>query len=515
MAGKQITNQQVKLYMKYQTTTNLSQAACAAKSGFSERSARIIDQGKHHTQLPYTPRQYKTRKSDIDNIWDTVLVPMLEDNPSLQPKTLMIYLQRTYLDDNGLSVYTDSHLRTLQRKVSEWKALNGPSKDIMFPQKHYPGIQALSDFTSMNSINISIDNEPLSHMLYHFRLVYSKYSYIKVILSGESFQALSEGLQEALYEIGGSPKEHRTDSLSAAYKNDRHIANDDLTDSYKELCTYYNMLPTRNNKGVSHENGSVESSHGHLKNRIRQELLLRGSNNFDTLAEYEQWIYLIVQNSNKRNSKKFKIEQQYLQKIPANKCVDFEIKSVKVSSHSMINVKHMYYSVPGRLVGYTVTLHIYQKIIVGYIGSNHAFSLERKYIGECSNRYIVDYKHVIHALVKKPKAFRSCKYRDSLLPSYDFKQIWLHLEQSCGIDTATRIILRLLKLSYDHNCETRLTKLCLKLIGENKHINIECLESQFNTSNPILPIINWKQHSLKGYDNLLKTNVIGCVYATA
>ena len=89
-----------------------------------------------------------------------------------------------------------------------------------------------------------------------------------------------------------------------------------------------------NNKGVSHENGSVESSHGHLKNRIRQELLLRGSNNFDTLAEYEQWIYLIVQNSNKRNSKKFKIEQQYLQKIPANKCVDFEIKSVKVSSHS-------------------------------------------------------------------------------------------------------------------------------------------------------------------------------------
>ena len=121
----------------------------------------------------------------------------------------------------------------------------------------------------------------------------------------------------------------RTDSLSAAYKNDRHIANDDLTDSYKELCTYYNMLPTRNNKGVSHENGSVESSHGHLKNRIRQELLLRGSNNFDTLANYEQWIYSIVHNSNKRNSKEFKIEQQYLQKIPANKCVDFEIKSVK------------------------------------------------------------------------------------------------------------------------------------------------------------------------------------------
>ena len=515
MAGKRITNQQVKLYMKYQATTNLSKAVCAAKSGFSERSATTIDQGKHHSQLPYTPRQYKTRTSDLDNIWETVLVPMLDDNPSLQPKTLMLYLQRTYLDKDGLSIYTDSQLRTLQRKVSEWKALNGPSKDIMFPQEHYPGVQALSDFTSMNSINILIANEPLVHMLYHFRLVYSKYSYIKVILSGESFQALSEGLQEALYEIDGSPQEHRTDSLSAAYKNDQYIPNDDLTDSYNDLCSYYNMSPTRNNKGVSHENGSVESSHGHLKNRIRQEILLRGSNNFETLEGYEQWIHTIVQNSNKRNSKNFKIEQQYLQKLPINKSVDFEIKSVKVSSHSMINVKHMYYSVPGRLVGYTVTLHIYQKVIVGYIGANKAFSLERKYISECSNRYIIDYRHVIHALVRKPKAFRSCKYRDSLLPSYDFKQIWLHLEKSCDIDSANRIILRLLKLSYDHDCESRLTKACIQLISKNKAISIECLESEFNTSNPILPTTSCNQHSLHGYDKLLKVNVTGGDYEAA
>jgi hypothetical protein len=515
MAGKRITNQQVKLYMKYQTTTKLSKAACAAKSGFSERSARTINQGKHHTQRPYSPRQYKTRVSSLDDVWNSVLVPMLNDNPELQPKTLMIYLQRTYLDDDGSPIYTDSHLRTLQRKVSEWKALHGSSKDVIFPQKHYPGIQALSDFTSMSSIDISINNEPLLHMLYHFRLVYSKYSYIKVILSGESFQALSEGLQEALYDIGGSPKEHRTDSLSAAYKNDRHIAKDDLTENYKELCSYYNMIPTRNNKGVSHENGSVESSHGHIKNRIKQELLLRGSSNFDTLDEYEQWLYAIVQSSNKRNAKDFKVEQQYLQRLPLNKGVDYEIKSVKVSNNSMINAKHMYYSVPSRLVGYTVTLHISQKMIIGYIGSNQAFKLERKYISECNNRYIIDYKHVIHALVRKPKAFRSCKYRDSLLPNYDFKQIWLHLNQKYDSDSADRIILRLLKLSYYHDCETKLTKLCIKLISENKQINIESIESQFNTSNPILPSTNWKQHSLKGYDNLLKVNVIGGVYATA
>ncbi|WP_440618011.1 IS21 family transposase, partial [Cysteiniphilum sp. 6C5] len=370
MARKRVTTEQVKLYMKLRQDDKLIQAGCAAKAGFSERTARTIDRGKHHTQHPPKQRQYKTRASSIDKLWEDELKQKLEDNPELQPTTLYIDLQRNHVDDQGNPIYDASCLRTLQRRVREWKAKHGASKEVMFPQKHYPGDQGLSDFSHMKDIGITIAGKPLDHMIYHFRLVFSKYSYVKVILSGESFQALSEGLQEALFHIGGAPNEHRTDSLAAAYKNDKDVANEDLTDRYKELCAYYGMNPTRNNKGVSHENGSVESSHGHLKNRIKQELMVRGSKDFETLAEYEQWLRHVVENSNRRNSKNFKLEQSALQPLPKHKTADYEVKSVKVSSHSMINIKQIKYSVPARLVGHALTVHISQKDIIAYLGSS-------------------------------------------------------------------------------------------------------------------------------------------------
>jgi len=502
MAGKKITKQQVKLYMKHKEDENITQGICAAKSGFSERSARTIDKGLHHTQTLYEPRSYKTRKSPIDEIWDTDLEPMLQANPDLQPTTLLIYLRRTYLDGDK-PIYTDSCLRTLQRKVSKWKAINAKPKDIMIPQKHFPGEQGLSDFTHMKDIGITINAKPLGHMLYCFRLIYSKYSYAKVILSGESFQALSEGLQEALFNIGGSPKEHRSDSLSAAYKNDKHIPVEDLTDNYKQLCFHYNMKPTRNNKGKSHENGSVESSHGHIKNRIHQELILRGSKDFISLDEYEQWIYEVMKNFNHASSKNFNVEKSYLQKLPKHKSVDYEIKSIKISSLSIITIKHMKYSVPSSLQGHTITLHISQKDITGYLGAVEVFSFERKYIKDSPSKFVIDYRHIIHSLVRKPRAFKSCVYKEQLLPNQDYIDIWNYIDKSESCDVASKTILRILKLSCDYNCLDKLASICLDKISKSEAIKVEELEGIFNTSNPKLPSKVSVQHSLDNYDKLI------------
>ena len=263
MAGKHINKQQVKIYMNHKANRKLTQAVCAAKSWFSERSARTINAGLHHTQHSKKVRNYKTRTSPIDKAWKDELEPMLQANPDLQPTTLFIHLGRTYIDSNNRPIYDPSCLRTLQRKVANWRATHGNGQDIIIPQTHIPGKQGLSDFTDMSALNILINNKPFKHILYHFRLVYSKWSYVKVIRTGESFQALSEGLQEALIELGGSPEEHRTDSLSAAYKNITNETKEDITQRYEDLCAFYGMVPTRNNKGVSHENGSVESAHGH------------------------------------------------------------------------------------------------------------------------------------------------------------------------------------------------------------------------------------------------------------
>ena len=225
MPGKRINHKQSEFYLKMRNENkgNTTQKLCAIRSGMSERTARTIDKGKHHTNKPPKVRNYKTRESRIDEVWERDLEPMLSRDPDLQPMTIFLYMERTYLDSNNYPIYDASVLRSLQRKVKKWNAINGKDTDIIIPQKHYPGVQGLSDFTHMNSLGITIGKTPFKHMLYHFRLVYSKYSYVKVILGGESFQALSEGLQEALAEIGGSPKEHRTDSLSAAFKNDNHI----------------------------------------------------------------------------------------------------------------------------------------------------------------------------------------------------------------------------------------------------------------------------------------------------
>ena len=158
--------------------TTVMANVCAAKSGFSERTARTIDRGQHHTQQLPQPRQYKTRESIIDSIWESQLRKMLEENPTLQPMTLLLYIQREYQNNDGTSIYPDSCLRTLQRRVRDWKAKHGPGKNVIFAQKHYPGEQGLSDFTHMTNINITINFKPLKHMLYQFRLVYSNLSSI-------------------------------------------------------------------------------------------------------------------------------------------------------------------------------------------------------------------------------------------------------------------------------------------------------------------------------------------------
>ncbi|WP_341792132.1 IS21 family transposase [Rickettsia endosymbiont of Gonocerus acuteangulatus] len=196
----------------------------------------------------------------------------------------------------------------MQRRVSKWKALHGPEKEIVFRQLHEPGHQCLSDFTVLKGINITIKGQVFQHILYHFRLAYSNWSFMKIIQGGESFTALSQSLQDALWKLGGCPREHRTDSLSAAFKNLYSNSEEDITKSYEAICIHYGMIATRNNRGKGHEHGSVEAAHGHLKRRLEQALLLRGSYDFKSVEEYQDFIDVIVQKHNNRHEAQLNIE---------------------------------------------------------------------------------------------------------------------------------------------------------------------------------------------------------------
>ena len=210
----------------------------------------------------------------------------------------------------------------------------------------------MSDFTEVADLGVTIAGQILDCRLYHFRLPFSGFEHAHVVLGGESFVALAEGLQNALWALGGVPEQHRSDSLSAAFRNLDADAREDLTKRYEAFCAHYGMTPTRNNPGVSHENGSIESAHGHLKRALADALLLRASRDFDDLPAWRGFVDDIVGRGNLRNAKRIDQERMALNKLPVRKTADYEEVNVDVTSSSAFTLRKVFYSVPSRLIGH-------------------------------------------------------------------------------------------------------------------------------------------------------------------
>lgn len=492
MPGKSITQQQVKLYMSYRK--NSSQVKSAAKSSISERSARRIEKGEHQTQ--HQPRQYRTRKDPFDGLFEKHLVPLLKENPALQPITLL-----DVLADKAPEQFGQSHLRTLQRRVKRWRAKEGPDQEVMFLQRHIPGDMGISDYTWMNKLNITLGGIEFKHKLYHYRLVYSGWTYVQVTLGGESFESLSSGLQNAFWRSGGVPINHRTDSLSAAFKN--HSEETLLTERYGKLCKHYGVNATRNNKGVAHENGAIESAHGHLKRKIDQQLMLRGSRDFNNLADYEAFINLIVAKINRGCKIRFEEEKSHLQTLPNRRTNNFSELHVKVNSSSTITVKRVLYTVPSRLVGTALLIHIYDDRLALFYGHELTLTLPRLYAQGSARARCIDYRHVIHSLAKKPNAFRNSLLRDDLIPCGDFTLIWQQLTLNGLSDLDCRYMVDLLVLADNYDCEQALGRYVLTALeGENK-VSIKQCRELFSCDNIEIPLLVSQQHSLSGYDCLI------------
>ena len=293
MPGKRITDHQVHQYKK--DRNQMTQVAAAARAGLSERSARRIEQSP---SLPSQrePRAWRTRTDPLSEVWEAEVVPLLQADARLNAVTLLEELQRRHPGD-----YDERVLRTLQRRIRQWRAVHGAEREVYFAQEHPPGRLGLSDFTVCDELDVEIGGAPFPHRLYQFALAHSGWRHATIVTSGESFMALSTGLQAALWRLGGVPEEHRTDSLSAAFNN---LAEEqELTRRYDDLCRHYGMRASRCNPGQSNENGSIESRHGSLKTALDQGLRLRGSRAFDDVEAYAAFVDQIVQRFNARAAK--------------------------------------------------------------------------------------------------------------------------------------------------------------------------------------------------------------------
>jgi hypothetical protein len=492
MSGKPITKQQVNLYMSYRK--DHKQTTAAAQAGMSERTARRIESGQHSTSKQ--PRNYRTRKDPFDGAFEQHVVPLLKADPGLQPITLLEQLD-TILPGR----FGRNHLRTLQRRVKKWLASEGPEQEVIFRQKYLPGFMGISDYTWMNQLNITIDGNAFAHKLFHYKLVFSGWSYAQVVFGGESFESLSTGLQNAFWRSGGVPQTHRTDSLSAAFNN--HYEQETLTERYQKLCKHYGVIATRNNKGVAHENGAIEVAHSHLKRKIDQQLRLRGSRDFATINEYQSFLDVIVAKINRQCKTRFDEERKHLNTLPKRRTNDFCEQYVKVTSSSTISVKRVTYTVPSRLIGHRLLVHIYDTRLDLFLGHEKTLSLPRVYAQGSFRARAIDYKHVIHSLAKKPNAFKYSQLREDLIPEGDFRLLWQQLTAEHVSDKDCRYMVDLLLLAHNYNCEQALGRYVLKNQEQGKRISIEMCRKLFGPSTVAIPSIVSHQHSLSDYDTLL------------
>ena len=429
----------------------LSQQTAAARAGFSASTGSRLDADPGLPSQKARPRG-RRRPDPLATIWEAEIVPMLTVMPALRPITLFDEMRRRH------PALSEGVRRTLERRIRAWQALHGPERDVIFRQDHPPGAQGLSDFTDASGLGVTIASQPLAHRLYHFRLAFSGWAHAEVVLGGESFVALAGGLQNALWGLGGAPVEHRSDSLSAAFRNMNPQTAADLTARYEALCAHYGMRPTRNNRGVAHENGSIEGPHAHLKAALGQAMLLRGSADFDALDDYRRFVDEILGRHNAARRKAVELERAALNPLPAMRTADFEQALVTVTSSSAFVLGRVFYTVPSRLIGHRLRVRLYDERLECFLGGSLVLTLRRGRISaERGNRgHVIDYRHIIHSLRRKPGALLNLVYRDQLFPRTAYRRAWDRLIEAGPPRTACRVMVALLSLAHERACEAEL-----------------------------------------------------------
>jgi hypothetical protein len=496
MPGKRITDHQVLKFKNHRRT--LPQVTAAAKAGISERSARRIEASQ---SLPSQRlvRQWRTREDPLAAVWEGEILPLLAANPQLSAVTLLEEFNRRYPGGYGPSI-----LRTLQRRVRQWRAVHGAEREVFFAQEHPPGRQGLSDFTVANDLGVSLQGVPFEHRLYQFTLAHSGWRHSTVVEGGESFAALSTGLQDALWRLCGVPEEHRTDSLSAAFRNLPESERDELTRRYEALCHHYGMRATRCNLGESHENGSIESRHDSLKEALRQALILRGSNDFENRAAYDAFVETIVQRMNARIVKRLDGERSMLRPLPMHRTAEFSEFLVRVSKYGIFTIKSVRYSAPSRLIGHRLSVRQYAEHIECWLGGQRVLECPRATHrgGQRHPRYI-DYRHLIEGLKRKPGAFARWVLRDAMFPRAIYRHTWEKLAAALPEREACKSIVGLLVLAADGH-EAELAIELEHLDARNELPDLDALKAQLSPRISVIPVVEVTLPQLTSYDTLLE-----------
>ncbi len=374
---------------------------------------------------------------------------MLQTIPHLRATTILGELQRRYPGR-----YPDRLLRSLQRRVAYWRATEGPERELIFRQEHPPGRQALSDFTNGSGLAVTITGAPFPHLLYHFWLAFSGWQYVKAICGGESFTALTEGVQEALWQLGGVPREHRTDRLSAAYRNSR-------TRRTRRCATPSSAAITAWSRPATTPASAMRTARSRPRTGISRPVSAKRSNcaarATSPTGRLQAFLQEFIARKNAPRRAVLAIELAALLPLPRHRTTDFSTATVTVTRSATISVRSVLYTVPSRLIGCRLKVHIYDDRLVCYLGTTPVLTVGRRHFKRHGPRVrVVDYRHLIGGLVKKPQAFRHSVFREELFPRPVFRRAWEALDARLEPRKACRVYVGLLHLAAMHGCEAAL-----------------------------------------------------------
>lgn len=463
----------------------------AEKVGIDVKTAR------RYRRLGRLPSQcrpehtWRTREDPFESVWDWVLEHLVV-NPGLQAKTLFDDLQRKYPGR-----FQDGQLRTLQRHVKHWRATEGPPKEVFFSQVHRPGRLCQSDFTHMSELGITIGGRRFDHLVYHFVLPYSNWETTTICFS-ESFESLSTGLQNALLELGGVPAEHRTDRLSSAVSNT--VKPEEFTRRYAGLMAHYSLVPCKIRAGKPNENGDVEQRHYRFKMAVGQALMLRGSRDFASRQEYEEFLRKLLGQLNAGRCKRLALERKELRPLPIRRMDDCTHLIARVNSGSVIHVCRNAYSVASRLIGEQVRVRLYAEYLEVWYGQRKVETLERL---RGRGKHNVNYRHIIDWLVRKPGAFADYRYRKDLFPRTSFRMARDSLKAH-NPHSADKEYLRILKLAATET-ESGVADAIRVVLRNGEAISFERIEGIVRSGRSIPPITQTQVRDvdLRAYDGLL------------
>jgi hypothetical protein len=485
-----VTDRQVRMVMKL-IETEKTLATAAAKAGMDEKTARKYRRlGKLPSEVK-VEHIWRTRGDPFVEVWQEVK-EKLEVNAGLEAKTLFEDLQRRYPGR-----FADGQLRTLQRRVKAWRALEGPAKEVFFPQVHKAGQLCQSDFTYMNSVGVTIQGQPFNHLIYHFVLTYSNWETGTICFS-ESFESLSEGLQKALWELGGVPRVHRTDRLTTAVQKPAHP--EEFTRRYTALLKHYGLEGAKTQPASPNEIGDVEQRHYRLKKALDQALMLRGSRDFASREEYAAFVGKLFAQLNAGRKDRLAEELKILRRLPERRLESCKRLRLRVGPSSTIRVNHNVYSVDSRLIGELVEIRLYVEHLEVWYAQRCVEAIPRLR-GEGKHR--IQYRHMIDWLVRKPGAFENYRYREDLFPTLRFRVAYDYLKQNQPA-RAAKHYLRILHLAA-RETETAVDDALRTLIDQEQPITFESVETMVLSQEQIPPPTELAipEVDLSAYDALL------------